>query len=96
VYERNALTEDIGLKAASLILSSEDKLSALQHLSQDFPKYSAALARKVKVSQPIKEKLSELLAMGPMAPAVYFNGKPFARSELDAFTLVLWSGRADG
>ena len=82
----STLNADIGLKAASLIISSEDKLSALEHLSQDFPKYSAALARKVDVSQPIQNKVSEMLAMGPMPPAVYINGKAYSKAELDAFT----------
>ena len=89
------LSLDIGLKAASLILSSEDKLSALENLSQDFPKYSAALARKVEVAQPIKDKVSELLAMGPVAPALYFNGKAYSRSGLDAFTWVFLGVGAD-
>lgn len=67
-------------------MSSEDKLDALQHLSQDFPKYSAALSRHVQVSDPIRAKLPDLYNMGPMEPAVYINGKPFGSTELNAFS----------
>ena len=82
------LMPDIGLKAASLILSSDDHLRALKHLSQDFPKYSAALARKVEVSSSVKAKANDLLASGPFPPAFYVNGKSFS-GNLDAFSYVL-------
>jgi UDP-glucose:glycoprotein glucosyltransferase len=67
-------------------MSSEDKLDALQHLAQDFPKYSAALSRHVRVSETVKAKLQDLYNMGPMEPAVYLNGKPFGGADLNAFS----------
>jgi UDP-glucose:glycoprotein glucosyltransferase len=70
-------------------MSSDDKLDALQHLSQDLPKYSAALSRHVQVSEPVKAKLQDLYNMGPMDPAVYLNGKPFSGTELNAFSSAI-------
>lgn len=67
-------------------MSSEDRLAALQHLSQDFPKYSAALARKVEVSPAIKGKVRDMMMAGPLPPAVYINGKAFSGSDLNAFS----------
>lgn len=77
---------DIGLKAASLILDSEDPLTALQELSQDFPRYSAALARNVEVSTRVQSKVPDLFAMGPAEPAIYINGKAHRGPDLNAFS----------
>jgi UDP-glucose:glycoprotein glucosyltransferase len=67
-------------------MASDDPLSALEHLSQDFPKYSAALARKVNVPPKIRIKASQSLHRGQVAPAVYINGKAYRDPELNAYS----------
>ena len=77
---------DIGVKATSLIMASEKPLDALLHLSQDFPKYSAALARKVTVPPNIRAKSLETLDRGPVRPAIYINGKAYMDTELNGYS----------
>ncbi len=67
-------------------MASEDPLEALIHLSQNFPKYSAALARKVIVPPNIWAKGTEISYRGRAAPAIYINGKAYKDPELDAFS----------
>lgn len=86
---------DIGIKATSLIMASQDPLRALQELSQDFPKYSAALARNVESSLQVRLKIPDLFAMGPAEPAIYVNGKAFRGSDLNAYAYVCAKGKAD-
>ncbi|ORX39729.1 UDP-glucose:Glyco protein glucosyltransferase-domain-containing protein, partial [Kockovaella imperatae] len=81
-------TNNLGLKAASLIMSSPDPLAALTHLSQDFPKYSAALARKVNVSGPISEAIGRMLSQPVPVRGIFINGKLHAESEIDAYSLL--------
>ncbi|KJE01643.1 UDP-glucose:glycoprotein glucosyltransferase [Cryptococcus gattii NT-10] len=78
---------DIGLKAATLIMSSDDPISALTHLSQDFPKYSAALARQIVVPEDIQSKGRTIAVRGKAKEAIYINGKPFDR-DLNAYALL--------
>nr|XP_019013386.1 UDP-glucose:glycoprotein glucosyltransferase [Kwoniella pini CBS 10737]OCF52167.1 UDP-glucose:glycoprotein glucosyltransferase [Kwoniella pini CBS 10737] len=78
---------DLGLKAATLIKSSSDPLISLKELSQDFPKYSAALARRVEVSDEIRGKTRQLLQRGNVAEAIYINGKAWNEG-LDAYGLL--------
>ncbi|ORY32220.1 UDP-glucose:Glyco protein glucosyltransferase-domain-containing protein [Naematelia encephala] len=90
--EAAGITKDelklIGLKAATLIKSSSDPLDALQHLSQDFPKYSAAIADKISMSEAIQSKVPNMMRRGPSGPAFYINGKVLTEPELNAFSLL--------
>ena len=74
-----------------LIMSSSNKLEALRELSQDFPKYSAALARKVTVSESLQKKVASMFMRGASSQAIYINGKTFDDSALDAYSYVTWS-----
>ncbi|ODO11431.1 hypothetical protein I350_00211 [Cryptococcus amylolentus CBS 6273] len=78
---------NIGLQAASLIMSSNDSLKALTHLSQDFPKYLAALARTVEVPENILAKGRSIAVRGQGTQAIYINGKPFG-TDLNAYSLL--------
>nr|XP_018263998.1 UDP-glucose:glycoprotein glucosyltransferase [Kwoniella dejecticola CBS 10117]OBR86156.1 UDP-glucose:glycoprotein glucosyltransferase [Kwoniella dejecticola CBS 10117] len=78
---------DLGLKATTLIKSSSNPLDALRELSQDFPKYSAALARRVEVSDGIRGKTRQMLQRGKAADAIYINGKAWNEG-LDAYGLL--------
>ncbi|WVQ70245.1 uncharacterized protein L199_008471 [Kwoniella botswanensis] len=78
---------DLGLKASTLIKSSPNPLEALRELSQDFPKYSASLARKVQVPDEIRDKAKALLRRGEATEAIYINGKGWGEG-LDAYGLL--------
>ncbi|KAI0754012.1 glycosyltransferase family 24 protein [Daedaleopsis nitida] len=56
------LTEEellqIDMQAAQLIYDSDDKLSTLKHLAQNFPRYAGALARRVAVDPLLLEELA--------------------------------------
>lgn len=67
-------------------MSSPDRLEALKSLSQDFPKYSAAIARKVSVPEEMKQKAKDLARRGPDSPSIYINGKAYTHPELNAYT----------
>ncbi|WRT66985.1 uncharacterized protein IL334_003951 [Kwoniella shivajii] len=79
--------KDLALKASTLIMSSDNPLEALTHLSQDFPKYSAALARQVQVPDEIRTKARQMLQRGKSLEAIYINGKAWAEG-LDAYGLL--------
>jgi UDP-glucose:glycoprotein glucosyltransferase len=82
---------DLGLRAASFILAADQPLHALKTLSQDFPLYSAALARKVPLTAK-DEVLARGIAenqmsvrMGPGFCGIWINGRAIADNEADAF-----------
>ncbi|WVQ98589.1 hypothetical protein IAU59_005718 [Kwoniella sp. CBS 9459] len=82
----NTEVKDLGLKAATLIMSSDNPLEALTHLSQDFPKYSAALARQVDVPDDIRAKGRSIWQRGKGEPGIWINGK--AMAELNGYSLL--------
>lgn len=47
----------LGRKAVQLIVESSDPLTALTHLSQNFPKYATSLARRVLVNSSVNAEL---------------------------------------
>ena len=67
-------------------MSATDRLEALKDLSQDFPKYSAAIARNVPVPDEMKQKAKDLARRGPDDPTFYINGKAYNHPELNAYT----------
>lgn len=78
----------LGLAAIALIKSSEDPMSAFVDLSQDIPKYSAALARKVKIPLPIRTRVNRLSSQLPLGPALFINGRLIRDQEINAFGLL--------
>lgn len=66
-------------------MGSSDPLDALLHVSQDFPKYSAAIARRVEVPEPIQRKMDGVIRRGLSEPAMYINGKPVSE-DINAFS----------
>jgi UDP-glucose:glycoprotein glucosyltransferase len=83
---RIGLTSDIGLQTSQLIMNSDDPLLALTHLSQDFPKYSAAIARNVEVSSAIRGKAHQIVKRGRIPPAIYINGKAYKDAEINPYS----------
>lgn len=92
----HALCADLGLKTSALVMSASDRLEALRELSQDFPKYSAAISRKVAVPDAMKQKAKDLARRGPDSPSVYINGKAYTHPELNAYTWVSVDAHAFG
>lgn len=84
--EHVKLILDLGLKASALVMSSSNPLDALQELSQDFPKYSAALSRRVPIPAAINKKADLLARRGPDSPAIYINGKAYSHPDVNAYS----------
>jgi UDP-glucose:glycoprotein glucosyltransferase len=86
VWERTWLTLDLGLQATTLIMRSESQLDALKELAQNFPRYSAALARKVTVDTHIASEVGRNINYGGKVPkGVWLNGRALKENELSAF-----------
>ena len=67
-------------------MASAEPLEALKQLSQDFPKYSAAIARKVSIPPNVRQKASEMMYRDSASQAIYINGKAFQDHELNAYS----------
>ncbi len=82
-------TSEIDLQAAQLVYDSEDKLSTLKHLAQNFPRYAGALARRIAVSTDL---LDELAANQPRARGgvnmVWLNGVALDERNINPFGLL--------
>ena len=79
----------LGLKAASFVMSSEDKFTALLKMTQDFPKYSAAISGE-SGKPGLKEELREnaALFLPPGTNVLWLNGIQMSERDLDAFSLL--------
>ena len=79
------LTAELGLQAVALIKASDDPLNAFVALSQDLPKYAAALARNVEVPEDILATAMRLSVQHPFGPSFIINGRIIKETELNAF-----------
>jgi UDP-glucose:glycoprotein glucosyltransferase len=73
-------------------MSDPDPLSALIGISQDFPKHSAAIARRVKADEWLERDVANVQAKADVKSAFWVNGRIVADKELDAFR---WVRRAE-
>ena len=67
-------------------MSAPQPLDALKELSQDLPKYSAALSRRVAIPDPIARKAELMARRGADPLAVYINGRSYSHPELNAYS----------
>jgi UDP-glucose:glycoprotein glucosyltransferase len=67
-------------------MSSSQPLEALKELSQDFPKYSAALSRRVAIPDTIARKAELMARRGADPLAIYINGRSYSHPELNAYS----------
>jgi len=67
-------------------MSAAQPLDALKELSQDFPKYSAALSRRVAIPDQIARKAEIMARRGAEAIAIYINGRSYSHPELNAYS----------
>ena len=85
---------DIGLQATQLIYDAEEpleRLRTLKHLSQNFPRYAGALARRVTVNQSLLEEITENQARAPGgASAVWLNGVSIEEKDWNPFAYVVY------
>lgn len=84
---------DVHVKAAAFIASAPNPLEALQHISQDFPKYSAALARQVNITDAVQSRIDFMERRGQVDPAVVMNGRSIPAEEINAFSYVMSASR---
>ncbi|KFZ10625.1 hypothetical protein V501_05095 [Pseudogymnoascus sp. VKM F-4519 (FW-2642)] len=79
----------LGLKASSFIMQSENPFEVLTRLSQDFPRYSSAIAAH-NVSSDFAEE--HLYNRGQLVPAganvVWINGLQVPTRHMDAFSML--------
>ncbi|CAK9782754.1 hypothetical protein CC85DRAFT_260485 [Cutaneotrichosporon oleaginosum] len=78
----------IGIAATALIKAASNPMSAFVSLTQDIPKYAAALARKVEVPASIRKRVLRLGFKRPLGPALYINGRAVHERDLNAFSLL--------
>jgi len=69
-------------------MSDPNPLSALIGISQDFPKHSASIARKVKSDEWIEREVAINQAKADVKSAFWVNGRIVTDKELDAFRRV--------
>ena len=85
------LSTEIDIQAAQLIYDAppSEKLSTLKHLSQNFPRYAGALARRVAVQA---ELLDEIAANQPRARGglnvAWLNGVTLEEKDLNPWSLL--------
>ncbi|KAJ5492577.1 UDP-glucose:glycoprotein glucosyltransferase 1 [Penicillium diatomitis] len=79
----------LGLNTASYVMDSENPLETLLRLSQDFPKYSTAIAAH-NASEELRQEIH--INRGRMIPAGYnvmwINGMQIDERQIDAFSLL--------
>jgi UDP-glucose:glycoprotein glucosyltransferase len=76
----------LGLKATQFIMASNDPLSTLAQLSQDFPKYAHRIS-KVALNEDMVNEITgnqrRLVKAG--ANAMWINGRKLEDDEINAF-----------
>jgi UDP-glucose:glycoprotein glucosyltransferase len=77
----------LGLQAAQFILDSENPLSTLKLLSQDFPKYANSLT-DVSINETLRHEIASNQAFGvqPGVNAMWLNGLSIDPDQIDPFS----------
>lgn len=89
----DTLSEDdivlLGLKASQIIAEADDPLEVLRQLSQNFPKYTTALGRRVVANESITEEIHEnQLKIQAGTNAFWLNGNPIPVKDVTPFGLL--------
>lgn len=80
---------DLGLKAGSFIVQSENPFETLLKLTQDFPKYSTSLATQEVSEDFLKEHKANRAQLAPAGINIlWMNGVQLVDRQMDPFTLV--------
>lgn len=79
----------IGLQSTQLVYDSEDPLATLKQISQNFPKYATAIARRVTVQPELEEEVQSNNAKAqPGVNMVWLNGLVVQETEMNPFSYV--------
>ncbi|KAI0367405.1 glycosyltransferase family 24 protein [Pilatotrama ljubarskyi] len=82
----------IGMQATQLVYDAEepyDRLATLKQLSQNFPRYAGALARRVTVNQSLLNEVAENQVRAPGgASAMWLNGANVEEKDMNPFALL--------
>jgi hypothetical protein len=80
---------ELGLQATQLIVGAAAPLTALRALAQDFPRHAPALARRVVVSDEVRQAAdANALRAPPGTSAVWLNGAMLADTDASPFACV--------
>jgi len=79
----------LGIKAASFVMSSDNKLDSLLRLVQDLPKHSSGLST-TEINSALADELIENRAifLNSGANAIWVNGLQLEDSQINAFALL--------
>lgn len=79
----------LGIKAASFVMSSDNKLDSLLRLVQDLPKHSSALST-TEINSALADELSDnrAILLNPGTNAIWVNGLQLEDSQINAFALL--------
>lgn len=79
----------IGLKATQLIHDSDEPLSTLIHLSQNFPRHATSLSRRVTVSEDVEAEVQNNHAkVAPGGNMAWLNGMLLQEKDMNPFGWV--------
>jgi UDP-glucose:glycoprotein glucosyltransferase len=79
----------LGVNSASYVMDSDDPLNTLIKLSQNFPKYSTAIAAHnatAELRREIRENRARMIPAG--YNVMWINGKQIDSRQIDAFSLL--------
>lgn len=80
---------NLGLKASSFVLNSQDPFETLLRLSQDFPKHSSSVAAHDTSEEYLAEfHENKELMLPPGRNIIWLNGAEVDSRNLDAFSLL--------
>jgi UDP-glucose:glycoprotein glucosyltransferase len=79
---------ELGTKAASYVMSSNDPLDTLARVSRDFPKYASALAAYETSSAFVTEHKTNQLMVPAGMNVMWINGVQMNARDINAFTLL--------
>ncbi|OSX61274.1 glycosyltransferase family 24 protein [Postia placenta MAD-698-R-SB12] len=81
--------QGIGLKATQLIHDSDEPLSTLIHLSQNFPRHATSLSRRVTVSEDVEAEVQNNHAkVAPGGNMAWLNGMLLQEKDMNPFGLL--------
>lgn len=79
----------LGLKSATYIMGSEYPLATLEKISQDFPKFSSAIAKKNASEALVKEQaINREIFLPAGYNILWMNGQQVQAREMDAYNLL--------
>jgi UDP-glucose:glycoprotein glucosyltransferase len=75
---------ELGVKSTQLVMDSQVPLDTLTYLSQNFPKYATAIARRVRVNQSLEtEALENNMKAQPGVNIFWMNGAQIDEKDIN-------------